>query len=218
MWKSTINRVYWILSANVWLRYFVLLIALAVVATFILDHYGVMRATVFQRQTTDAATYTASFRNFLLIYATATIGPVGLFLAIGRTILGRRQAETAERGERNSRFQIGAQMLGNETLAVRLGGIYTLKALAQNDPETYLGTITDLMSAIVRTPPYFESSTDKTTPHGDTANGIPRELEPLTPDHPRPLFRAERISNLSASIWKMQTSKTPYSLRLIFLE
>ncbi|MDA1311193.1 MAG: pentapeptide repeat-containing protein [Proteobacteria bacterium] len=121
--------------------------------TWVLEYYGFIEATMFHRQT-DRVNYVAGGRNLALIYAAMVVGPLGLLLAIERSVTAKRQAETAERGERNSRFQSGAGMLGDETLAVRLGGIYSLRALAENDPKTYLHTITDLFCAIVRNPPH----------------------------------------------------------------
>ena len=38
-----------------------------------------------------------------------------------------KQAETAERGLLNERYQKGAEMLGSKVLTVRLGGIYALQ-------------------------------------------------------------------------------------------
>ena len=46
----------------------------------------------------------------------------------------QRQAETAQQGLLNERYQRGAEMLGHEVLAVRLGGIYALQRLARGTP------------------------------------------------------------------------------------
>ena len=47
------------------------------------------------------------------------------------------QADTAQKGLLNDRHQRGAQMLGSEVLAVRLGGVYALQQLAEEHPNEY---------------------------------------------------------------------------------
>ena len=63
-----------------------------------------------------------------------------------------RQAETAQRGLLNERYQKGAEMLGSEVLSVRLGGIYALERLAREHPEEYHVQIMRLFCAFVRNP------------------------------------------------------------------
>ena len=83
----------------------------------------------------------------------------GLFFAWWRNRIAGRQAETANeqsetaaRGLRNERYQKGADMLGNATLATRLGGIYALEQLAREHPEEYHVPIVDLLCAFIRHP------------------------------------------------------------------
>ena len=63
-----------------------------------------------------------------------------------------RQAETAARDLRNERYQKGADMLGNATLAMRLGGVYALEQLAREHPEEYHVPIVELLCAFIRPP------------------------------------------------------------------
>ena len=86
-------------------------------------------------------------------------GIVAIELALWRSLVGerqtdaaRRQAETAQSGMLNERFQKGAEMLGSENLSVRLGGIYTLKHLAAEQPEQYHVQVMELLCAFVRHP------------------------------------------------------------------
>lgn len=86
-------------------------------------------------------------------------GVVAIELAVWRSIVGerqtdaaQRQAETAQSGLLNERFQEGAEMLGSENLSVRLGGIYTLKHLAAEHPEQYHVQVMELLCAFVRHP------------------------------------------------------------------
>jgi len=66
---------------------------------------------------------------------------------------GQNQAATALRALSNERYQRGAEMLGSPTLAVRLGGIYALQQLAEEQPEQYHVQIMRLLCAFVRRPP-----------------------------------------------------------------
>ena len=86
-------------------------------------------------------------------------GIFALVFALWRGVVAERQAETAERqaetarqGLSNERYQRGAEMLGSETLMVRLGGIYALHSLAGEHPEQYHLQIMQLFCAFVRDP------------------------------------------------------------------
>ena len=64
----------------------------------------------------------------------------------------QQRAETADRGLLNERYQRGAEMLGSDVLAVRMGGIYALHQLAREHPGTYHIQIMRLFCAYVRNP------------------------------------------------------------------
>ncbi len=89
-----------------------------------------------------------TLRNIALIL----VAIVGLPLALWRNLTAYKQAETAARGLRNERYQKGADMLGNATLATRLGGIYALEQLARDHPEEYHIPIMELLCAFIRHP------------------------------------------------------------------
>ncbi len=96
-----------------------------------------------------------TIRNLGLIIA----GLVALPLAIWRGIVAdkqsattQRQADTSQRGFRNERYQRSVEMLGSEFLSVRLGGIYTLQRLAEEEPEEYHVQIMRLFCSFVRHP------------------------------------------------------------------
>lgn len=137
-----------------WVLYGMLFVALAAGTTAVVNIFGLIDVPADPTNVApgDAEPPSSLLRNLVWIYISGVVGPLGLILAIQRTNTATKQAATAERGERNTRFQTGAQMLGSEVLAVRLGGIYALKALAENDPKAYCGTVTDLLSAFVREP------------------------------------------------------------------
>ena len=89
-----------------------------------------------------------TIRNIALVAA----GLIALPLAIWRGVVAERQANTAQQGLLNERYQKGAEMLGSEVLSVRLGGIYALQRLAEEWPEQYHIQIMRLFCAFVRLP------------------------------------------------------------------
>ena len=90
----------------------------------------------------------STIRNVALVVG----GVVAVLLAMWRSMVAERQADTAQQGLLNERYQQGAQMLGNEVLSVRLGGIYALQRLADDHPERYHVQIMRLFCAFVRHP------------------------------------------------------------------
>ena len=131
--------------------------------------WGWLRSGASERQsdvTTESTSATESVvttesnsttvRNIGFIIA----GALALVFAVWRGVLAQRQAETAQRqsetsrqGLLNERYQKGAEMLGNEVLSVRLGGIYALQQLAQDHPEQYHVQVMKSLCAFVRHPP-----------------------------------------------------------------
>ena len=98
----------------------------------------------------------ATLRNLAL----TAVAAIGLPLAIWRSLIAERQArstqsqaDTAQRGFLHERYQKGAEMLGGDILAVRLGGIYALQQLAFEHPKNYHIKIMQLFCAFVRHPP-----------------------------------------------------------------
>ena len=90
----------------------------------------------------------STIRNVGLVGA----GLIALPLALWRSIVADRQAKTAQESLLNERYQRGAEMLGNEVLSVRLGGIYALQRLAEEHPEQYHVQIMRLFCAFARFP------------------------------------------------------------------
>ena len=96
-------------------------------------------------------------------------GVIAIWVAIWRGVVADRQAQssldqakaaqdqakTSQRGLLNERYQKGAEMLGSKVLSVRLGGIYALQRLAQEDPEQYRDQIVGLLDIFVNDP-FFE--------------------------------------------------------------
>ena len=96
-----------------------------------------------------------AIRNLVLIMAAIAALPLAIWrskVAERQAATAQRQSETAQRGLLNERYQKGAEMLGSEVLAVRLGGIYGLDRLAREDPGDYHVQIMSLLCAFVRNP------------------------------------------------------------------
>ena len=103
----------------------------------------------------DGESGSTTIRNLGLV----VVAVIALPLAIWRSIvaerqakIAERQADTAQRGLLNERYQKGAEMLGSGVLAVRLGGIYALAGLAREHPGDYHLEIVRLFCAFVRNP------------------------------------------------------------------
>ena len=105
-----------------------------------------------------------TLRNLGLMVA----GVIALWFAYQRSCVADRQAETSHRGLLNERYQKGAEMLGSEVLSVRLGGIYALQRLAEDEPEQYHIQIMRLFCAFVRHP--TEEKGAKTEPDDTERN------------------------------------------------
>ena len=97
----------------------------------------------------------STFRNLVLGFG----GIIAIGLAVWRLIVADRQskaaqdqAEISQRGLLNERYQRGAEMLGSPVLSVRLGGIYALQRLAEDEPEQYHVEIMRLFSAFAHDP------------------------------------------------------------------
>ena len=99
---------------------------------------------------TDKSTESNSttLRNVALIIA----GLLALAFAAWRAKIADNQSKTAQRGLLNERYQKGAEMLGNDVLATRVGGIYALQRLAEEHPEEYHLQIMNLLCSYARNP------------------------------------------------------------------
>ena len=79
-------------------------------------------------------------------------GAFAFWVAVWRSRVADRQADTAQRGLLNQRYQEGAEMLGSALLSVRLAGIYSLRRLAEEHAMEYHIQIMRLFCAFMRHP------------------------------------------------------------------
>ena len=90
-----------------------------------------------------------ALRNLVLVKAAIAALPLAIW-----------RSKVAQLGLMNDRYQKGAEMLGNNVLAVRPGGIYALARLAREHPGEYHTQIMGLFCAFVRNPLVVEKKQD----------------------------------------------------------
>ena len=90
-----------------------------------------------------------TIRNVALVVG----GVIAFPIALWRSRVGERQAAIAQQSLLNERYERGAEMLGSPVMAVRLGGLYVIQRLAQEQPEQYHIPAMQLLCAFIRHPP-----------------------------------------------------------------
>ena len=84
-------------------------------------------------------------------------------LARGQVQAAQEQVRTTLQGQLNQRYEKGSEMLGSDVLAVRIGGIYNLQRLTEEDLAHYYVPIVRLFCAFVRNPPSEATGGDRGT-------------------------------------------------------
>ena len=69
-----------------------------------------------------------------------------------------KQAGISHQSLLSERFQKGAEMLGSNTISVRLGGIYALKRIARDDPDIYHVQVMELFARSCSIQPSLKQS------------------------------------------------------------
>ena len=100
-------------------------------------------------------------------------GLAALWVAVWRSRIAERQADTAQRGLLNERYQRGAAMIGSEVLSVRLAGIYALQRLAEDHPKDYHIQIMSVLCAFVRRPALDQGGETRSDPDSQQSSAIP---------------------------------------------
>ena len=90
----------------------------------------------------------ATVRNIGLLIG----GVVAALLAMWRSVVLERRADIAQQDMLGERYRNSAEMLGNEVVSVRLGGIYAIDRLAKEHPEEYHLQAMELLCAFARHP------------------------------------------------------------------
>ena len=90
--------------------------------------------------------FSTTLRNIAIVLG----GVAAILLAVWRSRVSERQTDIARHSLLNERYQRGAEMLGNEILSARLGGIYALQQLAADYPGQYHLRVIRLFCGFVR--------------------------------------------------------------------
>lgn len=155
----------------------------------------VVLSAVFWEWLNDGESGSTTIRNVALVVA----GAIALALALWRSRVADRQANIAQQSLLNERYQKGAEMLGSEVLSVRLGGVYALQSLAQENPEQYHIQIMRLFCAFARCPtrnPTLKSELDEN--RQDALQGIRQDVEAMMQaicSRPESRIALERIAD-----------------------
>ena len=135
---------------------------------------GVVLSIMFWEWLGAGESGSSTIRNVGLVGA----GLIALPLALWRSIVADRQAKTSQASLLNERYQRGAEMLGNEVLSVRLGGIFALQRLAEERPEQYHVQIMRLFCAFARHPTQdHRLESEQIEFHPDNQLGLRQDLE-----------------------------------------
>lgn len=101
----------------------------------------------------------STVRNIGLIIG----GIIAVMLTIWRSRVAESQAANDRHSLLNERYQKGAEMLGSPVLSVRMGGIYALQRLGEEQPSQYHTQILALLCAFVRHPTRDEAESSLTS-------------------------------------------------------
>ena len=151
----------WLRRAGSWLRRNWCIVSVPVTAVL-----GILLSVCFWEELHGQGSVSETIRNLGLVIG----GVIAIQLAIWRSKVAERQADTAQQGLLNERYQKGAEMLGSSVPAVRLGGIYALQGLDKKHPKQYHVQIMRLFCAFVRHPTEDKDGTAKSTDANETAS------------------------------------------------
>ncbi|MDE0520434.1 MAG: hypothetical protein OXH79_00560 [Boseongicola sp.] len=94
-------------------------------------------------------------------------GLLALGLAGWRSAVAAQQATIARTSHLDDRFQRAAEMLGNESAAVRIGGVQALAVLAAQHMDRYYVSVANLLEAFTLYPVARNEHGDRAVWHGD---------------------------------------------------
>ena len=115
------------------------------------------------RQELQQEEFSAVVRNVGVVSG----GLIALGLAVWRSTVAARQATTARKSLLNDRFQRAAEMLGNSSVAVRIGGVKALAELAAQHMDQYYVSVANLLEAFAQCPTRWNEPGDRADWHGD---------------------------------------------------
>lgn len=88
----------------------------------------------------------ATIRNIGIV----VIAPIGIVLAIWRSLVAEAQIQAMEKGQIQDRFQGAIHMLSDENSTIRGAGVSSLINIARQFPEIYKDEIFDILANLLR--------------------------------------------------------------------
>lgn len=95
--------------------------------------------------------------------------------------LGLEQQKITSRGQITERFNKAVEHLGNQDLAIRLGGLYALEQILKDSPEEHQ-TIIEVLSAYIREKSKRKVVNQQENAQSNTAKLTPEQIELTTTD------------------------------------
>jgi Pentapeptide repeats (8 copies) len=106
---------------------------------------------------------------------------LGLFLTYSTYHLGVQKQDLDRRGQITERFNKAVEHLGNQDLAIRLGGLYALEQILKDSPEEHQ-TIIEVLSAYIRDKSKNKVINQPENNQSNTAKPTPEQVEVITTD------------------------------------
>ncbi|SDL76631.1 hypothetical protein SAMN05421874_128145, partial [Nonomuraea maritima] len=124
----------------------------------------------------DLAAALDAVRGRVLAVATGLAALVAVYYTARNADTARRTFQLGERGHVTDRYGKAVEQLGSAEAPVRLGGLYALEQLAQDNPDPHFRqTIVDVICAYLRmpyTPPPAAQITDEPAVPRPTEDGV----------------------------------------------
>ncbi len=115
----------------------------------------------------DAEARTLEARIFVLQtglrVSLGVLGLIAVWLTFRRVRATEVQARVAESGDQTDRYAKAIEQMGDDNLAIRIGGVFALEAVAHDAIERFGDTVRDVLCAYVRLP-RTDDADDKTQP------------------------------------------------------
>ena len=144
--------------------------------TWVESTWDWLAATPVERES-----YSTTLRNVGLLIG----GVLALLIAFWRSKVADRQARISHQDVLNQRYQKGVEMLESKSLSERLGGIYELQRLVDDNPEQFHVPIMRRFCAALRNPMVTEGEKDE-----DDLSKEPPHVVPSTREDVQEIMKA----------------------------
>ena len=146
--KLRVSRIHLNPNKQIWIPAVPVIAVSAAIALSVV-YWGWLRGYVDGVPPREVESPSTTIRNLALGVAAF----LALAVAVWRGWVANRQAETSEQQLLNERYQKATEMLGSPIMTVRLGGIYQLQRLADEQAERYHIPVSQSLCGFVLEPP-----------------------------------------------------------------